>query len=152
MDHREQDSPESAATDPEVRARRHKPLERFWPYADLSEEHSEEELLALDPELRAALFGAPPRPFSILLVFPEFDGSDYARAVELARASAEYQVSGSGPTFRHRARFYPGDAKRLHDLFDIVGRLHTCEVLVDDKPMPYARELWLPLIWFLIPR
>jgi hypothetical protein len=25
-------------------------------------------------------------------------------------------------------------------------------VLVDDRPIPYARELWLPLIWFLIPR
>ncbi len=25
-----------------------------------------------------------------------------------------------------------------------------CDVLVDDQPMPYARELWLPLVWFLI--
>jgi hypothetical protein len=23
-------------------------------------------------------------------------------------------------------------------------------VLIDDRPVPYARELWLPLIWFLI--
>jgi hypothetical protein len=21
---------------------------------------------------------------------------------------------------------------------------------IDDRPVPYARELWLPLIWFLI--
>jgi hypothetical protein len=25
-------------------------------------------------------------------------------------------------------------------------------VLIDDRPVPYARELWLPLVWFLIPR
>jgi hypothetical protein len=23
-------------------------------------------------------------------------------------------------------------------------------VLIDDRPLPYARELWLPLVWFLI--
>ena len=26
------------------------------------------------------------------------------------------------------------------------------EVLIDDRPLPYARELWLPLIWLLITR
>ena len=51
---------------------------------------------------------------------------------------------------RHRARFYPEDALPLRDLFDIVGRLDACEVLIDDRPLPYARELWLPLMWFLI--
>jgi hypothetical protein len=24
------------------------------------------------------------------------------------------------------------------------------EVLIDQKPVPFARELWLPLVWFLI--
>jgi len=24
--------------------------------------------------------------------------------------------------------------------------------LIDDRPLPFARELWLPLLWFLIPR
>ena len=51
---------------------------------------------------------------------------------------------------RHRARFYPQDANRLRDLFEIVGRFDTTEVLIDDRPVPYARELWLPLVWFLI--
>jgi hypothetical protein len=23
-------------------------------------------------------------------------------------------------------------------------------VLIDDQPVPYARELWLPLVWCLI--
>ena len=34
----------------------HRPLERFWPYAELSEAPSDEELAALHPELREALF------------------------------------------------------------------------------------------------
>ena len=68
----------------------------------------------------------------------------------MARAAAEFKDLGSGPTTRHRARFYPQDAARLRDLFDIVGRFDSTDVLVDDKPVPYARELWLPLLWFLI--
>jgi hypothetical protein len=131
---------------------RYRPRERFWPYVDLSEQLTDEEIAALDPDLHAELFGTPPRPLSVTVVFPVLDSPDYARAVELARASAEYRETGSGASFRHRARFWPADAVKLRDLFEIVGRFDTCEVLVDDRPVPYARELWLPLIWFLIPR
>lgn len=135
-----------------VRERRAKPLERFWPYADLAEAPSTEELASLDPDLRAALFGAPPLPFSITLVFPAFEGPDYVRAVELARASAEYREVGAGDELRHRARFFPSDALQLRDLFEIVGPQPGCDVLIDDRPVPYARELWLPLVWFLLLR
>jgi len=127
----------------------YQPRERFWPYADLPEQPTPEELAALDPDLHAALFGAPPRPFSFTLTFPRFEGPAYDRAVALARRSAEYREAGTGDTFRHRARFYPQDAAALKDLFEIVGRYDAAEVLVDDRPVPFARELWLPLLWML---
>jgi hypothetical protein len=129
----------------------YQPSDRFWPYADLPEELTPEELAALDPDLRQALFGTPPLPFSITVAFPAFEGPDYARAVEMARGSAEYRETGTGAAFRHRARYWPRDAIRLRELWEIVGRLDASEVLVDDRPVPYARELWLPLVWFLIP-
>ena len=131
---------------------KHRPLERFWPYADLPEQPTEEELVALDPDLYEALFGAKPRPFSITLVFPTLDRPDFGRALELARGSAEYRETGSGASLRHRARFWSSDAVKLRDLFDIVGRSDATDVLIDDRPVPYARELWLPLVWLLIPR
>ena len=130
----------------------YRPLDRFWPYADLDEEPTDAELAELDPDLRAALFRSEPRPFSITLSFPRFEGPDYERALELARGAAEYRAVGSGTKLRHRARYFPGDAAKLRDLFEIVGRYDECEVLVDDRPVPYARELWLPLVWFLLPR
>jgi hypothetical protein len=147
----------ASSSKPETPARteeppRYRPRERFWPYADLPEQPTAEELAALDPDLHAALFGTPPRPFSITLVFPPFESPDYDRALALARSSAEYRESGAGGTFRHRARFWPTDALKLRDLFEVVGRVPDCEVLIDDRPVPYARELWLPLVWFLIPR
>jgi hypothetical protein len=136
-----------SADQPRVR-----PLERFWPYADLPEQPTDEELASLDPDLHEALFGARPRPFSITVVFPELDDPDFPRALDLARGSAEFRETGSGADRRYRARFWSSDAARLRDLFQIVGRSDATDVLVDDRPVPYARELWLPLVWFLIPR
>lgn len=128
----------------------YRPVERFWPYVDLPEQPTPEELASLHPELAEALFGSPKLPFSISVEFSPFDGADYPRALDLVRGAAEFRDLGSGTSLRHRARFYPADAAKLRDLFDIVGRFDATEVLVDDKPVPYARELWLPLVWFLI--
>lgn len=136
------------ATDPP----KHRPLERFWPYAELPEQPTEDELAAIDPDLYDALFGAQPRPFSITLVFPPLEVPDFPRALDLARNSAEFREIGSGDARRYRARFWPSDAPRLRDLFQIVGPSDATEVLIDDRPIPYARELWLPLVWFLLPR
>lgn len=128
----------------------YRPLERFWPYVDVPEAPTDEELAALSPELSEALFGRPRGPFSVSLEFPVFDGAEYPRALDMARASAEYRELPTPAGVRHRARFYPQDALRLRELFEIVGRFDATDVLIDDRPVPYARELWLPLIWFLI--
>ena len=102
--------------------------------------------------MHEALFGAQPRPFSITLVFPSLDVPHFERALELARDAAEFREVGSGPNRRFRVRFWPSEAVRLRDVFEIVGPSDATEVLIDDRPVPYARELWLPLVWFLIPR
>ena len=131
---------------------RYRPLERFWPYAELPEQPTNEELASLDPDLHEALFGVQPRPFSITLVFPALEGPDFAHALDLARGSAEFRETGAGDARRYRARFWSSDAAKLRDLFQIVGGSDATDVLIDDRPVPYARELWLPLVWFLIPR
>jgi hypothetical protein len=129
-----------------------RPLERFWPYAELPEQPTEEELAAIDPDLYEALFGAQPRPFSITLVFPPLEVPEFDRALAQARGSAEFRETGAGAGRRYRARFWSSDALRLRDVFQVVGPSDATEVLIDDRPVPYARELWLPLVWFLLPR
>jgi hypothetical protein len=117
---------------------------------DLPEQPTAEELASLNPELAEALFGTARLPFSVSLEFSPFEGDDYARAMEIARGSAELRDVGSGTGVRHRARFFSEQTQRLRDLWEIVGRFDSTDVLIDDKPMPYARELWLPLMWILI--
>lgn len=150
------DKPGSAES-PEAPARvlpdqpAYRPLERFWPYADLPEQPTEEELAALHPELRAVLFGAPVMPFSFSLVFELPEGPAGERARTLGRDADEWtELPGDVPR-RYRARFFPGDRpSRLRDLYEEVGGWPGTEVLIDDRPVPFARELWLPLVWFLI--
>jgi hypothetical protein len=129
-----------------------RPLERFWPYVELTETPTTEELAALDPDLHAALFGPRNLPFSVTLVFAPFEGPRYADAVAMARASAEYREAGSGEALRHRARFFSADAAALRDLYLLVGDRPRTDVLVDDRPIPFARELWLPLLWLQLLR
>src|SRR6266481_6272197 len=100
---------------------KYRPLERFWPYADLPEQPTEEELAAIDPDLQEALFGARQRPFSLTLVFPTLDVPGFDRALDLARGSAEFRETGTGASPRYRARFWSSDAVKLRDLFQIVG-------------------------------
>jgi hypothetical protein len=133
-------------------APKYRPSERFWPYAELSEQPSEEELAAIDPDLYEALYGSRPGPFSITLVFPTLDIPAFSKALEISRAAGDYRQTGSGSALRHRARFRSSDAAALRDLFQIVGPSDATEVLIDDRPVPYARELWLPLVWLLLVR
>jgi hypothetical protein len=142
--------PDDPAPPAAVPARR--PLERFWPYVELTETPTNEELAALDPDLHAALFGARNLPFSVTLVFPPFAGQRYDEAVARARASAEYREMGTGEARRHRARFFSSDVAALRDLYLIVGDLPQTDVLLDDRPVPFARELWLPLLWLQLLR
>ena len=69
----------------------------------------------------------------------------------MARASAEFREIGTRPEAAATARASIRRTRsQLRDLFEIVGRFDATDVLIDDRPVPYARELWLPLIWFLI--
>jgi hypothetical protein len=143
-------APAPGTDDAAAEAPKYRPIQRFWPYVDLPEEPTDDEVAAIDPDLRAELFGPESRPFSITIVFPRFEGGAYAKAVTLAKGSSEYREVGHGSEFRHRARYYPRDVAGLRDLWAVVGGLHEVDVLIDDRPVPYARTLWLPLAWFLL--
>jgi hypothetical protein len=94
--------------------------------------------------------GRRPRPFRMGVVFDGWEGEGGPRAVSLARAADVYaeEAGLNGP--RHRAEFGPASARRLQELFALVGPRPETEVLFDGKRVPYARELWMPLFWILI--
>ena len=85
-------------------------------------------------------------PFSITLVFSHLDGPDFPGALDLARQSPDFRQTGSGALTRYQAQFPIADAARLRDVFDVVGGAADTEILVAGQSVPYARELWMPLV------
>lgn len=83
------------------------------------------------------------RQFFVTLVFPELDDSDFPKAVELARRSPDFT---RGEDARYRAGFRATEAARLLDVYDIVGRSHDTQVIVDGQAVPYGHSLWIPLM------
>jgi len=93
---------------------------------------------------------AQENPFSITLAFPHLDIPEFPRALALARESSDFEQTGAGAEVRYHARFRAGDAARLRAVFDVVQRSPATQILVDDQAVPFARELWMPLVSFLI--
>ena len=89
---------------------------------------------------------AQENPFSITLAFPHLDIPEFPRALALARESSEFEQTGAGAAARYRARFLLADAARLIEVFNVVERAPGTAVLVDGQAVPYARELWIPLV------
>ena len=105
----------------------------------------------LSDEMADILYpGRRSRPFRIGLAFDGFGGPAGERAVLLARRSAVYRETSSAQGQRHHAGFDSASARLLRDLFDLVGQRPGTEVLVDGKRVPYAHEIWLPLMWIFV--
>ena len=127
-----------------------RPLERFWPYVEKPEEPTADELAALIPiSTRRCSARGTCRSRSR---WPSARSTGPITRVprRWPRRRRSTAWSGEVAQLRHRARFFPGDALRMRDLFEVVGRAASCDVLIDDRPIPYARDLWLPLVWFLL--
>jgi hypothetical protein len=111
----------------------------------------EEDISALPDEMADLLYpGRRPRPFRVTLAFDAFAGPDYPRARDLARGADVHSEMPSPAGVRHEAAFETSHARDLRALFAIVGPLPGTEVRVDGKLVPYARELWLPLMWLFV--
>ena len=128
----------------------YRPVERFWPYVDLPEQPTDEELAALNPELSEALFGTPKLPFSVTLEFPRVRRSRIRAGARdgacVGRVSASWAPARAVAIARDSIHARP----RLRDLFDHRRTIRLDRRADRRKPVPYARELWLPLMWFLI--
>jgi hypothetical protein len=106
----------------------------------------ETDISHLSDEMADVLYpGRRARPFRLGLSFDTFTGPDHPHAVELARLSPVYRETRQGDVVRHHAGFDVSQAAVFRDLYDLVGQRPGTDVLVDNKKVPYARELWMPL-------
>ncbi len=111
----------------------------------------EEDISHLSDEMADILYpGRRPRPFRVAIEFEPFEGPEAARALDLARRAPVYREKREADRVVHHAAFETGQASGMRALFQLVGGRAGTEVLVDGKRVPYATELWLPLVWLFV--
>jgi hypothetical protein len=111
----------------------------------------EQDISQLSDEMAELLYpGRRPRPFRVSLSFGGFEGPGLAPALALARRSALFreEAGRDGPVYH--AAFDAGEARTLLNLFEIVKERPDLELRVDGKKLPYAHELWLPLVFMFV--
>jgi hypothetical protein len=86
--------------------------------------------------------------FIITIKFGYKVSPKYKKAVDRARRMPTYRETGSGEWIKHFVDFSPGDVEELFQLFNLVHDWDKTEVLVNHKHLPYAHQLWIPLMWF----
>lgn len=111
----------------------------------------EADISELDDEMADLLYpGRRPRPFRVSLRFDRFDGPGLEPALALARRSALYREQQGQGGLEYHAAFDAGEARTLLNLYEIVKERPDLEVRVDGRTLPYAHELWLPLVFMFV--
>lgn len=111
----------------------------------------EQDISQLSDEMAELLYpGRRPRPFRVGLRFEHFLGPGLEPALALARRSPVFreEAGRDGPVYH--AAFDAGDARTLRDLYEIVKERPDLELRIDGKQLPYAHELWLPLVFMFV--
>jgi hypothetical protein len=88
------------------------------------------------------------KEFKITVRFQKHTSDKYREAVELARKNKYFTEEGEGDFYKIYASFYPQDADALYRIFELVKEQETTKIYLNNKSIPYIRELWLFLMWF----
>jgi hypothetical protein len=111
-------------------------------------ERPEKDISHLDPRMVEILYPErASRESTVTVVFPTFDGPQGGDAVALAERALRYRREGADREARHYATYSLDQANDLYRLYDLVGNHPDSELLLNDKKVPYVRELWLPFFW-----
>jgi hypothetical protein len=86
--------------------------------------------------------------FRITMIFGYRMTPEYKKAVAIAKRNPTYQEEGEGEWIRHSAVYTPAEVEELFQLFNLIHDWESTEILVNHKRLPYAHQLWLPLMWF----
>jgi hypothetical protein len=112
--------------------------------------HEEEDVSALSDEMVDAVYpGRVVRPFRMGLRFETFGGTNYQRAVEIARRSPAYREVSLGETVEHQATFDAAHAQDFYELYRIVRLIPSHEVVVNGRKLRTGRTIW-PLFFGIL--
>jgi len=88
------------------------------------------------------------KSFRITMIFGFRTTPEYKKAVAIAKRNPTYREQGEDEWIRHSAVYTPAEVEELFQLFNLIHDWESTEILVNHKRLPYAHQLWLPLMWF----
>jgi hypothetical protein len=119
--------------------------------SESSKAQRDQELIdQLEPEMARMLFPEQfPAALRVSLKHPALDPALAAAAAAALEHAASRETPDDGPW---TTTFALAEVEALHSLFALVDSTFgaaAVEVKINDKILPMARELWLPLFWSL---
>ncbi len=112
-------------------------------------------LETLTPELARLLYPEQVvTPFRITMVYPVLRGeaAEVGEKIEAVAEESESEPGSEASDPSRRTTFALSQIEEFHELYHLAeasigsGKI---ELLLNDRRVPLARELWLPLIWTL---
>jgi len=94
-------------------------------------------------------------PFRVTVVYPDLRGDAGEAARKIEAGATEHSISepdNAGRGSLHHTTFSLAQIEEFHELYHLVETSigsGGVELLLNDRRVPLARELWLPLIWTL---
>lgn len=111
---------------------------------------------SLTPDLARALYPEQTvAPFHVTAIYPQLGGEAGGAAARLEAAAEAHEIieaSAGGETPLHRTTFSLRQVEEFHELYHLLeSTIGAAEIdlLLNDRKVPLARELWLPLLWTL---
>ena len=85
----------------------------------------------------------------VTIAFRNDDNPNYAKALDIAKNIPTYREITTGKTTKHIVSFDKSSIKDLFELYNLSSDF-IIYILINGKTRPFARELWLPMLWFYL--
>jgi hypothetical protein len=90
------------------------------------------------------------KDLKITLVFENNNDKNFEEILTIAKKANFFSQQQMEFGTQYYASFLPEQANDLFDLYSKIEENHRLKILINGKIRPYARTLWLPLLWFLM--
>ncbi len=108
------------------------------------EERSQE----IKDKLEEILYPKKTPAFKITFIFKTHLSEKYKKAVELAKKNPTYREEECASGLKHYVTYTPEQVEEMFQLFNLIHDFEDLEILINHKKLPYAHQLWIPLVWF----
>jgi hypothetical protein len=81
---------------------------------------------------------------------PKDKEDEWREAISFASAHNRYTSTKVGRLMKHRIEFSTDQVWEIFQMYQMLEKSPHLEIFIDNRKLPYAATLWLPLLWFYL--